>query len=78
MQVKSSARKHGISDEDMRHAIRNVMFYREREYGGEMQVLFIGPAVDGRLLEIVATPSPDPVKIIHADNLRANLFHLIS
>lgn len=42
-----------------------------------MQVFMIGPARDGRYLEIVAMPSPDPVKVIHADKLRPNLYHLI-
>lgn len=77
MRVKSSARKHGISDDDMRHAIRKQVYREERERDGTMQVFMIGPAYDGRLLEIVATPAPFPVQIIHADNLRSNLYHLV-
>ncbi|MGG7464709.1 hypothetical protein [Plantibacter sp. YIM 135347] len=77
MQIRTSAAKHGVAHDDIRHAIRHPIVYLEEDYQGEQQVFIIGPAQDGRFLEIVAKPSPGPTKIIHADELRPHLYHLI-
>ena len=47
--IARSARKHGISDEDMLHALRNPV---RAEYVDEGFTMFTGPAQDGTLLEI--------------------------
>ncbi|MBX3194804.1 MAG: DUF4258 domain-containing protein [Microbacteriaceae bacterium] len=76
-QVLPDAVKHGILVEDILHAIRNVMRYREHEYGGETRVLIIGPARDGRLLEVVVVPAGDPERVIHADALRGKFYEML-
>lgn len=77
MEIKSSARKHGIADADIRHAIRHPRVYREVERDGDPQILIIGPAEDGRFLEIVVVPAASPTRVIHADNLRPNWYDLL-
>jgi hypothetical protein len=77
VEIKSSARKHGIADTDIRHAIRHPRVYREVEREGDPQILIIGPAQDGRFLEIVVVPASSPTRVIHADNLRPNWYDLL-
>ena len=74
MEIAWSATKHGIAEADVLHAWRNAIKYGTFEYDGEERVFVVGPARDGRLLELVAVPSDFPVRIIHADNLRPT-FH---
>ena len=74
MEITWSAAKHGITEADALHAWRNAIKYATFEYTGEERVFIIGPAQDGRLLELVAVPSDTPARIIHADNLR-HTFH---
>lgn len=68
MWIAPDARKHGIADEDILHAIRNRMF---QAVGNEDLAMFIGPARNATLLEIgvLAPESNDPV-VIHADKAR--------
>jgi hypothetical protein len=77
VEIKSSARKHGIADTDIRHAIRHPRIYREVEREGDLQILIIGPAQDGRFLEIVVVPAASPTRVIHADNLRPKWHELL-
>jgi uncharacterized DUF497 family protein len=70
MEIASSARKHGIGDVDILHAIDNPIRYREQEYSGEVRILIIGADASGRLIELVLVPAHDPVRVIHADVLR--------
>ncbi|WP_163544742.1 hypothetical protein [Occultella kanbiaonis] len=74
MRIVPSARKHGIGDADIHHAIDNVIRYREQEYDGELRVLLIGADRIGRLLEIVVVPAADPQRVIHADVLRPKFY----
>jgi hypothetical protein len=69
VEVAPSARKHGISDTDMHHAIRNALRTRDLD---EDLTLFIGPDTRAALLEIItaASDEDEPV-IIHAMKLRA-------
>lgn len=70
MEIAESARKHGISDEDILHAARNAL----RAVPGAHRVLLIGADHDGRLLEIVVLdPDDDPV-VIHAQPLRPKFY----
>lgn len=75
--ILSSAHKHGIEDEDIRHALRNVVRYREIEADGEMRMLIIGPDRSGSYLELVAVPAGSPQRVIHADRLRAKFYDLL-
>lgn len=62
MRVLSSARKHGITDNDMLHAVRNSIIAADLDEG---KTLYLGPAADGALLEIIAVLDDDP-RVIHA------------
>ncbi|MFM8597878.1 MAG: hypothetical protein ACKOB8_02565 [Mycobacterium sp.] len=63
------ARKHGIAEADMVHAVRFHQRRIEQEYDGEVRLLYIGPGRTGDLLEIVVIPG-EPSRLIHADRLR--------
>ena len=76
-QIHPSARKHGVSDEDIRHAWRNAVRLVEFDYRGEERLLVIGPDRSGALLEIVAVPADEPTRIIHADGLRATFYDFL-
>lgn len=53
IRIASSARKHGVEDADMVHAVDHPIRYREQEYQGEERILIIGADRVGRLLELV-------------------------
>jgi len=74
VEIRPSARKHGIDDADIEHAWRNATRLIEYEYDGEERLLVIGPDRHGRMLELVAVPAAEPTRIIHADRLRPT-FH---
>ncbi len=69
MEIASSARKHGVADEDMRHAIR---LYLAAFLEPDSVTMYIGPARTGAILEVgvLDAYSEDPV-IIHAMPARA-------
>lgn len=75
--ILGSAYKHGIEEADIRHALRNIVRYREIEADGELRMLIIGPDRSGGYLEIVAVPSANPQRVIHADRLRAKFYDLL-
>ena len=70
MRIIDSARKHGIADADIRHAIRLEL----RTVGDRERVLVVGPARSGQLLEIVILDHADDPVVIHAMPLRATFF----
>lgn len=74
MEILRSARKHGVREEDIRHAWLNAIRLVVYEYEGQERLLAIGPDRHGRLLELVAVPVDLPNRIIHADALRPTLF----
>ena len=74
MKILPSARKHGMSDEDIAYVLVNALRMVEYEYDGEERLLVIGPDRLGRLLELVAVPVTEPSRIIHADRLRPKFF----
>jgi len=47
--VAASARKHGVCDDDMRHALRYPLRVADLDDGLTM---FVGPARDGTLVEV--------------------------
>jgi hypothetical protein len=72
MEIADSARKHGIRDEDIRHAIRQPL----RVVPGSGRDLVIGADRSGQLLEVVVLdddPDEEPI-VIHAMPLRPK-FH---
>lgn len=68
MRIGRPARKHGVSDPDITHAIRLAM---RRVLLDEDLTMLIGPAQDGALLEVgvLDLEGDDPV-VIHAMLLR--------
>jgi hypothetical protein len=72
MRIGQPARKHGVSEEDVRHAVRNAM--RRIDLGEDLTML-IGPAADGSLLEIgvLDLEGEDPV-VIHAMELSRKFY----
>lgn len=74
MEIRSSARKHGIDDRDIEHAWRHATRLVEYEYEGDERLLVIGPDRHGSMLELVAVPVDTPTRIIHADRLRPKFY----
>lgn len=68
MRIAQTARKHGIADDDMFHAVRNPIAQRQLDDDFMMRV---GPARDGDLLEVglLGVDTDDPV-IVHAMRAR--------
>ena len=64
MYIEPSARKHGVSDEDIRHAIRH--HWKAFETDDPEVVVFVGPSQDGNPLEIDLVVDADAIAIIHA------------
>jgi hypothetical protein len=59
--IASSARKHGIDDEDLLHAYRNATDAYALE---ESLVMLVGPARTGALLEIGVVRSEEGTPVI--------------
>jgi uncharacterized DUF497 family protein len=74
VEIKPSARKHGFTDADIRHAWENAIRIVEYEYDDEDRLLVIGPDAHGTMLELVAVPVDAPTRIIHADRLRPSRY----
>ena len=64
MIIEPSARKHGVRDEDMRHAFRN--HWRRIETDDVARTVFIGPSTTGQPLELVVVCDEAGTAIIHA------------
>ncbi|MGC8511842.1 MAG: hypothetical protein ACP5P1_02225 [Acidimicrobiales bacterium] len=77
MEVVGSARKHGCTDESIRHAIEHAVV---SEPAGEEpeRVLFLGPDPAGNLLEVVAIVRTDRSLVaVHAMAMRAKYRRLL-
>ncbi len=74
MEIRGSARKHGVEDADIQHAWLHAIRLVEYDYEGEERLLVIGADRRGRLLEMVAVPAGSPTRIIHADLLRPKFY----
>jgi hypothetical protein len=61
--IAESARRHGIADEDMLHAVRNAVATEDLDDGLTM---FIGPARDATVLEVGVVDGEDGPVIVHA------------
>lgn len=68
MRIAATARKHGIADQDINHAVAHVLcrFDMDDDF-----LMYIGPATNGALLEvgIIGIKEDSPV-IIHAMPMR--------
>lgn len=75
MEVHPSALKHGIADEDIEHAVTNAMSIDDQE---DDTRLYLGPARDADLLEIVTIVRDDGSElVIHAMKMRPKYQRLL-
>lgn len=69
VEIRPSARKHGLSDDDIRHAIDNAIAAITRPEQPDFTML-IGPDVTARLLEVGVLETDDQDYVIHAMTAR--------
>ncbi|HEX2096035.1 MAG TPA: hypothetical protein VHF50_01550 [Solirubrobacterales bacterium] len=75
MKIHPSAGKHGIADEDIRHAIDNAMSIDAQQ---DDTRLYLGPARNAELLEIVTIIRDDGSElVIHAMKMRPKYRRLL-
>ena len=71
MRVFKSAYRHGLADEDIRHAWTNAIAFLDIDREHEpTKSLCIGPDTAGNLLEVLYLQTPDDDVVIHAMPLR--------
>jgi hypothetical protein len=75
VRIGEPARKHGVADADIWHAVRNAVRLVPVD---EDLVMLIGPRSDGALLEIgvLDIDGSDPV-VIHAQPLRPKFYKFL-
>ena len=61
MDIEASARKHGVADDDMLHALR----HHRRAFETDV-TMFVGPSSDAQPIEVGVVNDDDGVAIIHA------------
>lgn len=61
--ITASARRHGVIDDDIRHALRNWIGISEQD---EEVTLLLGPDTAGNLIEVGVVADDDGTRIIHA------------
>ena len=68
MEIYESARRHGIDEVDIEHAVTHAVVAGEQDDG---KVLYLGPDRAGNLLEVVSVLRDDRSEIvIHAMRMR--------
>jgi len=68
VEIHSSARKHGVDEEDIEHAIDNAMAIDDQD---DDTRLYLGPARNAELLEVVMLVREDGLElVIHAMAMR--------
>jgi hypothetical protein len=75
VEIHSSARKHGVDEEDIEHAIDNAMAIDDQD---DDTRLYLGPARNAELLEVVALVREDGSElVIHAMTMRPKYQRLL-
>jgi hypothetical protein len=75
VEIHSAARKHGIADADIDHAVEHAMTIEDQD---DDTRLYLGPARSAALLEIVTIMRDDGSEIaIHAMGMRAKYQRLL-
>lgn len=75
MEIHPSARRHGIADEDIEHAVAHAMTIDDQE---DDTRLYLGPARSADLLEVVTIVRADGSELaIHAMNMRSKYQRLL-
>ncbi|MGH9153129.1 MAG: hypothetical protein ACRD03_12185 [Acidimicrobiales bacterium] len=68
MEIYQSARRHGIADDDILHAVEYALAVGEQDDG---KVLYLGPDRAGNMLEVVAVAREAGSEVvIHAMRMR--------
>jgi len=76
VEIRDSARKRGIADADLIHAIRYAVAILDLDDDIRM---YLGPDRSGQLLEVgVADPDTDEARVIHGMALRRNYRRFLS
>ena len=72
VRIRASARKHGIHDEDIRHALRHALGWKRLDrVGVPAMTLIVGPDRAANLLETIVVHDDDGTDVvIHAMRLR--------
>ena len=74
LEIHPSARKHGIADEDIEHAVTHAMAIEDIDDTR----LNLGPARNAALLEVLTIPTIEaPELAIHAMYMRPKYRHLL-
>lgn len=73
MDIEASARKHGVSDDDMLHAVRN--HWRGFATDDPAVTMYIGPARSGEPLEVGVVVDEQDAAVIHAMPARPKFPH---
>ena len=76
VEIRSSARKHGISDDNIRHAIDNAIAAITRPDQPDFTML-IGPDTAARLLEVGVIETENQDYVIHAMTARDKYLNMI-
>ena len=64
MDIEASARKHGVTDDDMLHALRN--HWRAFETDDPAVTMYIGPVASTEPLEVGVVADDEGIAVIHA------------
>ena len=62
--IEASARKHGVGDNDMLHALRH--HWRAFETDDDAVTMFIGPSMSAEALEVGVVTDGEGTAVIHA------------
>ena len=75
MEIHSSARRHGVADDDIRHAVNNAMAIDDQD---DDTRLSLGLSTSGALLEVATIVRDDDTEVvIHAMPMRAKYQRLL-
>lgn len=77
--VRESARKHGVADDDILHAVAHAMVVLAVSRGARGRALHLGASSSGRLLEVVTVDEGEgEFLIIHAMAMRPKFTRFLS
>lgn len=75
MEIHDSARRHGVADEDIRHAVANAMVIEDQN---DDTRLYLGAGTAGALLEVLTIVREDRTELaIHAMPMRPKYRRLL-
>jgi hypothetical protein len=75
LRIHPAARRHGISDVDIEHAVKHAMATDEI---GDWKRLYLGPGRNGALLEVVTVARGRRAKMaIHAMKMRPKYWRIL-